>query len=316
MKRLLTFLAGCLFATAAHAQLTLLGVENGSKAGGYKGPLDAYNVSTLSCAGFMACSHAIAAAGTQQLVSMIRLSDDDFCDVLVKNDGTGTPGNVANCHTPANNGTAFLTWCGGNCEGYNNGFWYDQSGNNNPFLMNYAGVPPFSTSCSLGQNYCFTSANGMIYINCTFCGTTGPYTVAVVTRRTGSFTTEQAAMGFLDHSNGYLTLEFTSSANTVGISSTSEFTASATDNVQHVIVATFNGASSGLNIDGVDTTGNIGAAPGSANDIAVMAQNVNNVLQLTGQISAFVIYDSAANATQRGAICHALYLDYGTPNAC
>lgn len=81
----------CLLAGQAHAQLAQTGAGRGTPGGGappptFVGPIDLVGAPTF-CLSLRACSGTIAAAGTQKIVNVKRVTDSVACDVLVATSG-------------------------------------------------------------------------------------------------------------------------------------------------------------------------------------------------------------------------------------
>jgi hypothetical protein len=87
-----------------------------------------------------------------------------------------------------------------------------------------------------------------------------------------------------------------------------------TDLIYHNIQGLYSGASSFLNVDGIETGGTTGTG-NSGTTLVIGADSNAGSSALSGYINEFGIW-AGTNATQRGNLCHNQYQYYGTATSC
>lgn len=285
------------------AQLSTTFAGLGTPVASYVGPGDIVSGATVFYS-LRAYTAAIAAAGTQKLVNLQRSSDSHTCDVLVAT--SGGMGLTANCSTGGDNGQTSIAFCNATTCTFQT--WYDQGGNAfdaTPSL----GAPTFNATGL--NNLPAAILNGSLsLLNHGNVGASTTASVSVVAKRTGSFTSF-SAMAVTQPWGVY----FSNSADSVSFFGDGIviLAVAGNDNVAHSINGVGNGASSFLNVDGTNTTGN--PAPGATGvNIGVGAFFNGSSNPLTGAISEVAYYDNHAFTPTESASLQANKKAYwGTP---
>jgi len=158
---------------------------------------------------------------------------------------------------------AFIAAGGGNGFVVNR---YDQTGNNHDLVNGVNATQPIFTNTCDFNTLTKTMSNDQIPSLLT-----QPYSILCVARRTALFTTA-GGLGLWNGSADGVT--YTTNNNEVSASAPSPgILATATDNVTHVLIFVFNGASSSISVDGVTTTGDVGADSSSATNFFMGADS-------------------------------------------
>lgn len=147
--------------------------------------------------------------------------------------------------------------------------------------------------------------------------TVPPLTFSFVMRRTGGSATFNTTMSMYQSGNNP-TSDFTNSADTISIFEGTRLTATATDGTFHAIQGVLNGASSVINVDGTQTTGNAGAGGTNAINICLGIQCVG-MFPLVGHIlegGAWVTTNPTFTTSQQNNMCNNQRLYWGTPGSC
>lgn len=284
--------------------------------------------------GLRAFTTAIATAGTQKLINIIRASDSETCDVLVAT--TGGMGNTTSC-SGADNGITASTFC--NATTCKVTKWYDQSGSNDctaaPCNISQAtsGKQPSlifncintSLPCVRFLNASSTDLQTTTTVN---AGNNSAYIAFYVASRTGNTSAINAAWSTSSGSTIF-NVSWTATANTVAVNSTTSnaTNATATDSAFHAIAAYmgYNGSyavasgSGMIAVDGAQGT-NVGSL-GTSTTGSPWSMGVNNT-GTPGQFATMDIVEwwsvggAGTVAADMTSICHNQRLYYGTPGSC
>lgn len=143
-----------------------------------------------------------------------------------------------------------------------------------------------------------------------------PYTVSSVSRRTGSFTSQQG-VGFSVTTNDAI-FGFTSSTNTVfmAIVGQTSLTASASDSAAHAFQMVYNSASSDINVDNTRTTGTVAVATAFGPRAYTLMSGSSASNHFTGDFFEVGIWGSAFSSTQETNMCHNQFIYWGTATSC
>lgn len=193
---------------------------------------------------------------------------------------------------------------------------YDQSGNTFHVTQGTAATQPQWLPSCISSKPCFRFLGSQLLFDATTADLAQPNTVTAVAQRTGAFTStsviigsgisggQNSAMGGLNSTN---TLYEYNNGSTVSVT--------ASDSVTHAYAAVFNGASSALVVDGVNTNETVGSL---AFFSGVFIGNVasGGGQQFTGDVEEAGLWGSAFNGTQKTNMCHNQFIYYGTATSC
>lgn len=187
--------------------------------------------------------------------------------------------------------------------------WYDQTGSARNSTQPTAGTQPQLLPICLNSKPCvfFAGANYLTIA----AGTqiSQPNTLTTVAQRTALFTNFQIA------EMNATEVEFNNGANLWSLFAGSRFTASATDSAWHVGIGVANGASSVLNIDGIDTAGNAGA--GQMGQGASSGAQIAGTFPVTGYITENGVWAGTGfTSGNRTNVCHNTFLYWATSTSC
>lgn len=228
---------------------------------GYTGPGDLTTYKFWY--GLRAYSAAVAAAGTQPMINVVRASDSHSCDILPATNGD--LGLTANCSTGGDNGQSAASFKGAST--FAPATWYDQTGNG---LNATAGATKTelllsNASCPSAGKPCIGFYGGDRAFHLSSVGTmTSPQSLSAVVwnYQPGGFGTSEVLRW---NDGASLSLQF-SGSNQIQLYAGSLVNATASDNAWHASEAVANGASSVIMVDGTDTTGTAGTnAPAGTN---------------------------------------------------
>lgn len=284
LKRIILALALIAGVASANAgQLSLLGAGGKTGAAAYVGPGDVVSGALLyyGLRGYNAADSGAAA-------NVCLPSDTTCADVTVSAGNLVVPAGLSTC----NNSTVLCTIK----------TWYDHSGAlactgaacniTQATIASRASfiIPGAANGCSSTASYCagFTASTNYVS-SAAVSGLTAPYTLSSVAVRT-SGTGYSALLAF---NTGNDTLYYGNGAGKADLFAGADHLANQTDGSWHAIQALSNGASSSLNIDGVQTT------------FTATARNLSNLAglgtdgvgdPLTGKISELIAWPSAISA--------------------
>lgn len=297
MRTILKLIAAFALCSLLSAQVPMTGAGKGTPGAGvtYQGPGDIVSGATFwgSCA---RAYNAAYANGTNSLCDLVDSAAPTsvICTLRVKTTGfvdlTGTycTGSV----TPA---TKCAAATGGIC---NVSKVYDQTGNSNHLTQTTALNQPTLTFSALnslpGMSGVLANNPNIGSPNLTI---SQPYTMVTVSERTGSFTTEQVAVG---SGTATIYLGYQAVANTALSTTSSAITATASDSAFHALQSVYNGASGVLTVDGSDTTGNNGTGNFSANTFRFFRGNSG--FSLTGIVMEGGIWPSGFTSGNRTSV--------------
>ena len=174
---------------------------------------------------------------------------------------------------------------------------YEQSGGGGGNMTQATNADrPTLTLSALGGKNCMAFTSVQQLNGSTSISQAQPVTAIAVAERTGAFTT--TATIFDTHSSN-TGLVFANTANTIdSFAGTATISAAATDSAFHVAIATFNGASSSLVVDGgTATTGN----PGTSGFTGIYEIGPGGFGGITGNICELAAYFTALTPTQISA---------------
>jgi hypothetical protein len=294
LSRILSIVALLVFpsvdAYANSSNFSLLGASSATSS--YVGPGNL--ASYKAWYGLRAYNTNVATTGNMPIANFLRISDSHTCDITVAPDGSGGIGNTANCSTPGDNGQTASAFC--NATTCTLATLYDQTGHGFPIAQTTAAnQPPIVFNC-VGTKPCWqmTSATiGLITVG-TYTPATGVLTWSIIADRT-------VGTGVVRWLQANTTANSISSggANVVVLEANSvTFSAAMSDNHLHAITAVVNGASSVINIDGVETTGTVGASTTGAalRDLGAAATTAHT-------IEMGVVDNVAASSSLRTSLC-------------
>jgi hypothetical protein len=158
----------------------------------------------------------------------------------------------------------------------------------------------FSGTQSLSQTITFAAANAQ------------PVTLSAVQMRTGNFTTSQSTNATTSVNGPEL--GFGSSANTAAIFAGSTVTLAATDSAAHAIQGLFSGASSIINVDGVDSTPGNAGAQGLQFETEFGGDGFG--VSMVGRMFEGGNWSVGFTGTQRTNMCHNQFTYWGTATSC
>lgn len=284
--------------------------QSGAPPPTYTGPGDLQSFTMW--AGLRAYTGAIAAAGTQALINVNRLSDSRTCDVLVASNGGF--GLTANCSDAGDNGTTAETFCNATtCRT----LVYDQTGNN----------ACSATACNLTNG---TTANRLtLTFNCVNtslpCLTGNTTTMQMQSTSTMTTTALNSISAVANRSSGTSQIHFGGlgasvlrggAANTWTLAGAASGTVANTgvaDAAWHAGNCVVNGASSVCNIDGTETTGTATGNTTAARPLFGTNTTATVILWTEMGIIANV---ATADEAARDALCNNQRLYWATSGSC
>lgn len=175
---------------------------------------------------------------------------------------------------------------------------YDQSGNGRDVvqgtLVNMPGLALNSTPTGTLPAIDFNVGTNPVLATAATYTQAQPLTGSVVINRNG--TVGLGGVLGTNSAGGYL-VQGTASANQVAIAMPTQLTATASDNAWHAINTLGNGASSAINVDGSETTGNAGTSGFSAANIRLGRSGANPFF---GLIAEAGFWAATSDSTIRG----------------
>ena len=193
---------------------------------------------------------------------------------------------------------------------------YDQTGNSHDVTQATNSQRPTFTQSCLGSNPCaaFLGSSTQLLKSAATIGTlTQPNTLAMVSIRTGAFTTKGAVFG---DSTGNLAYAYSNTANQIAVyNGTNNATSAVSDSAWQSMIYILQSTSSVFYLNAVSTT--ISGNPGT-NSISGSAQLGEDDYgdKMTGDLMELGVWNSGFNSTQATNMCHNQYLYYGTPTSC
>ena len=169
------------------------------------------------------------------------------------------------------------------------------------------------TSSCIGALPCMTF-NGVQFLQLAGSYTQAqPLTYSVVSERTGALTSVNAL--YEQDFTPFTQISYEASANTIRIYGGTVLTATASDNAWHAIQGVLNGASSVINVDNTQTTGNAGAGGMASGHVNYLGAAGGTQI-LNGKLTELGIHPSAISTANQTALCHNQRLYWSTPGSC
>lgn len=307
MLHIASLIFALLVSWSAWAQVPLTGAGNGIPGITFQGPADIV-AAPFACISLRACSLALA---TTKVANICNLGDVNCADVKTLINGDF---DVATAQgSPLNCGGA-----GGTCTIKT---WYDQIGTGcagsaqcSVTNATVANRPTLVFNC-FGTKPCaqFTLALSQTLQGIASASTVIPQTVSFVAERSGNFTNNQYVL----QSGGSYQFGWKNVANTFNVytggANAIQPTVAASDGAVHSVQAIVNGASSNLNIDGVDNTGTT-LGTSTLGPITVGGGTGTFV---NGPVGEIIVYSNLAfTSGNNSAMCHNQRMYWGTVGSC
>lgn len=192
---------------------------------------------------------------------------------------------------------------------------YDQTGNGSNATQATAGSQLQLLPTCISAKPCMNGVSSATqYLQGTIASITQPYSYSAVTERTGNTSSFGGIIS--NRSSAGTSTYFNNSTNSVSGFGGASVTATASDLSLHAIQFIVNGASSAINVDGTNTTGNFGTQTGSTTISFGVDSTFATPHYITGYLGEGGDWPIAFNSTQYGNLCHNQFLYWGTSTSC